>query len=251
MNAPTLETLMRRLKLPGMRARYRELASQAEQQNWSYEQYLQQLVETEVEAREHRRLERNLKASKLLPGKTLEALEVKRFEARIRRQLPRLCDGDFAQKGDNILVFGLPGRGKTHLVNAIGHELIRKGITLLFIPTFKLVQLLLSAKQDLRLSRALKRLDRFDVVILDDIGYVQQDRAEMEVLFTFFAERYERKSIMITSNLVFSQWDQIFKDPMTTAAAIDRLIHHATIIELNGESFRNEAAQKRLEDTKK
>jgi DNA replication protein DnaC len=130
-------------------------------------------------------------------------------------------------------------------VCAIGHELVRRGISVGFSPTYRLVEQLLAARRDYRLEAELKALDHFDVVILDDLGYVQQSRDEMEVLFTFLAQRYERKSVMITSNLVFSQWDQIFKDPMTTAAAIDRLVHHATIVELAGESYRNEMAQQR------
>ena len=128
---------------------------------------------------------------------------------------------------------------------AIGHELIQRGYQVLFQPAFRIVQRLLIAKRDFEFERALKRLDRFDVVIIDDIGYVQQDREEMEVLFTFLAERYERRSVMITSNLVFSEWDKIFKDPMITAAAIDRVVHHSTILELSGDSYRAEAAQKR------
>ena len=146
---------------------------------------------------------------------------------------------------ENILAFGLPGRGKTHVCAAIGHELIQRGYRVLFQSAFRLVQRLLIAKRDFELERALKRLDHFDVVIIDDIGYVQQDRNEMEVLFTFLAERYERRSVMITSNLVFSEWDKIFKDPMTTAAAIDRVVHHSTILELSGDSYRAEAARNR------
>ena len=132
----------------------------------------------------------------------------------------------------------MPGRGKTHVASAIGHELIKRSYAVLFQPTYVLVERLLVAKRELALDRELAKLDRFDVVILDDIGYVQQSRDEMEVLFTFFAERYERRSVVITSNLVFSQWDRIFKDPMTTAAAIDRLVHHATILEMTGPSVR-------------
>jgi DNA replication protein DnaC len=139
-----------------------------------------------------------------------------------------------------------PGGGKSHFLAAVGRELIlRHGCTLLFTPTFKLVQQLLVAKKNLRLEAELKRLDRYRVVILDDIGYVQQDREEMEVLFTFLAERYERRSVMISTNLVFSKWDQIFKDPMTTMAAIDRLVHHATILEFNGESVRAQRAKEK------
>ena len=131
------------------------------------------------------------------------------------------------------------------MVAAIGHELVQRGHQVLFVPAFKLVQRLLAAKRDLELETTLRRLDRFDAVILDDLGYVQQSREEMEVLFTFLAERYERRSVLITSNLVFSEWDKIFHDPMTTACAIDRVVHHATILELSGKSFRAEAAKSR------
>ena len=148
-----------------------------------------------------------------------------------------------------MLAFGLPGRGKTHLLCAIAHELVQGGLRVLFIPAFRLVQKLLAAKRDLALEVMLKRLDRFDVVVLDDIGYIQQEREEMEVLFTFIAERYERRSLMVTSNLVLSQWDRIFKDPMTTACAIERLVHHSVILELTGESYRAEVAKARQAET--
>ena len=168
-----------------------------------------------------------------------------RVPAKVKRQVPKLCEGGFVERAENVLAFGLPGRGKTHLLCAIGHELIHRGHRVLFTPTYQLVQKLLVAKKELCLEQALKRLDRFDAVLLDDIGYVQQDREEMEVLFTFLGERYERRSVMITSNLVFSQWDKIFKDTMTTAAAIDRVVHHSTILEMTGKSFRGEEAQNR------
>jgi len=136
-------------------------------------------------------------------------------------------------------VTGPPGRGKTHFLCALGRELVlRHGFKVSFTPTFKLVQQLLTAKKDLRLDGLLKKLDRFDAIILDDLGYVQQSREEMEVLFTFLAERYERRSVFISSNLVFSKWDQIFKDPMTTMAAVDRLVHHAIIVEFDGDTQR-------------
>ena len=189
-----------------------------------------------------RKIERLLKASHLPSGKTLATLDLSRFSAKVRRQLPTLCEGHFLERSENILAFGLPGRGKTHLVSAIGHELVQKGHSVLFVPAYRLVQGLLAAKRDLGLEREMRRLDRFDAVIIDDIGYVQQQQEEMEVLFTFLAERYERRSVLITSNLVFSQWDKIFKDPMTTAAAIDRIVHHCTILELNGSSYRTEKA---------
>jgi len=140
----------------------------------------------------------------------------------------------------------LPGRGKTHFLAALGRELIlRHGMNVLFMPTFKLVQQLLAAKKALRLEAALKKLDRFETIVLDDIGYIQQTQEEMEVLFTFMAERYERRSLMISSNLPFSKWDQIFKDPMPTMAAVDRLVHHAIILEFDNESIRVLDAKKK------
>jgi len=141
-----------------------------------------------------------------------------------------------------VLAFGNPGSGKTHLLCGIAHELVKRGHPILFTSTAMLVQRLLAAKRDLRLGAEIKKLDKFAAVLIDDIGYVQQDREEMEVLFTLLAERYERRSVMITTNLVFSKWDQIFKDPMTTAAAVDRLVHHAVILELNLPSYRAEKA---------
>lgn len=196
-----------------------------------------------------RKIERLRKRSGLPPEKTLANLDKERLPAKVRRQLPALCEGGFAERAENVLAFGLPGRGKSHMLSAVGHELVQRGISVLWRQAYQLVQRLLVAKRDLALEAELRRLDRFDVVVLDDIGYVQQDREEMEVLFTFLAERYERRSVMITSNLVFSQWDKIFKDPMTTAAAIDRLVHHSNILELTGKSFRTDAAKERGRET--
>lgn len=238
-----LEKLLRALKLPTFVAMHREVVTRAEKQGWSFQRFLQELCELELVERNTRRISRNLKASRLPSTKTLTTLERHRFPLRVQRQLPTLCSGEFVARGDNLLAFGLPGRGKTHLMCAIGHALIERGVKVLFCPAYRLVQRLLRARRELTLERELKRLDRFDVVLLDDLGYIQQDRDEMEVLFTFLAERYERKSVMLTSNLVFSQWDRIFKDPMTTAAAIDRVVHHAIILELTGPSYRAEAAR--------
>ncbi len=241
----SLGLLLRSLKLPSFVNAHEELALKADKDGWGCTQYLRHLVEMEIEDRRQRRIERLQRASGLPMGKTLGALDTTKLPTKVRRQLPSLCEGGFINRAENVLAFGLPGRGKTHLVAAIGHELIQRGYSVLFIPAYRLVQRLLVAKRDLLLERELRRLDTFDAVILDDIGYVQQDREEMEVLFTFLAERYERRSVMLTSNLVFSQWDQIFKDPMTTAAAIDRLVHHATILEMSGSSVRAEQARAR------
>ena len=239
MSADTLEMLFREFCLPTMAARCGEMMASAEAQNWGYRKLLVQLCEAEAADRRERRRQRLLRDSKLPAGKTLGNLEEEKLPAKVRRQLPTLLEGGFVERAENLLVFGLPGRGKTHFLCALGRELIlRHGCTVAFTPTFKLVQQLLTAKKDLRLDALLKKLDRFDAIILDDLGYVQQSREEMEVLFTFLAERYERRSVFISSNLVFSQWDQIFKDPMTTMAAVDRLVHHAIIVEFDGETQR-------------
>lgn len=246
MSHDPLQMMLRAFRLPTMAAIYDESLKQAEQHNWGYRKFLLHLCESETQDRQERRVNRLLKQSGLPEGKTLGNLDEKLLAAKVRRQLPTLLEGGFVERAENVLAFGLPGRGKSHYLAAVGRELIlRHQHQTLFIPTFKLVQQLLSAKKELRLEETLKKLDRYAVVILDDIGYVQQNREEMEVLFTFLAERYERRSVMISSNLVFSKWDQIFKDPMTTMAAIDRLVHHSVILEFSGESVRARKAKEK------
>lgn len=240
----SIDLLLRTLRMPTIGMRYRQLAKQAEEENWSFTGYLKALLEAEADERLVRRTERILKRSCLPEGKSLETLDQSILPARVRKLVPTLLEGDFVGRCENVLAFGLPGRGKTHLLAAIGRELIiHKGYSVYFSTTHRLVEQLLIAKRELQVEKQLKKLDRFDVVILDDIGYVQQSREEMEVLFTFLAERYERRSLMISSNLLFSEWDKIFKDPVTTAAAIDRLVHHSTILELNNDSYRIKAAK--------
>jgi DNA replication protein DnaC len=247
MSADPLELLLRSFKLATMARRYAETLASAEEQNWGYRRFLQQLCEAEAADRQERKRERLLKQSGLPAGKTFGTLEEGKLPVKIRRQLPTLLDGGFVERAENLLAFGLPGRGKTHFLAAVGRELIlRHGYAVLFIPTFKLVQQLLAAKAALRLEALLKKLDHYAVIALDDLGYVQQNREEMEVLFTFLAERYERRSVMISSNLVFSKWDQIFKDPMTTMAAVDRLVHHAMILEFDNESVRATQARSKV-----
>ncbi len=238
-----LMILLRSLRMPTMARHAEEVAQLGEREGWTFLRCLHHLVELEVHERRRRRIERNQRQSELPADKTLATLTRSRLPAKVAKMLPTLCEGAFVERGDNLLAFGKPGRGKTHLVCAIGHELIQRGYRVLFVATFALVQRLLAAKRDLRLEEELAILDGFDAVLLDDLGYVQQSREEMEVLFTFLAERYERRTVMITSNLVFSEWDRIFKDPMTTAAAIDRLVHHSVILEMTGLSIRIEQAQ--------
>lgn len=236
---PALDLLLKSLHLSSIRREHGAIAQRAKQESWSYEAYLAALCELETTERSLHRVQRLLKQSRLPEGKSLDTFDQSRLSLKIRRQLSELLEGSFVKRSENVLAFGLPGRGKTHLVCAIARELIIcKGYRVLFSTTFSLVQQLLIAKRDLAIEELLRKLDTFEVIVLDDIGYVQQSREEMEILFTFLSERYERRSLMITSNLVFSQWDKIFKDPMTTAAAIDRLVHHSIILELDGDSFR-------------
>lgn len=234
---------LKQLRLPTIRAYYQRSAQMAQQENLSYEQYLLDLIERECEVRQQNRIERLLRESRLPLEKTLAALDLNRFPDRIVRQLHTLLEGSFLDRNENILAFGNPGSGKTHLVCALGQELIRAGRRVYYTPCSMLIQNLLLAKQNLTLARYLKRLRKYDALIIDDIGYVQHDRDEMEVLFTLLADRYERGSVMITSNLPFSHWERIFHDPLVTAAAIDRLVHHSIILELNIASYRMEQAK--------
>jgi DNA replication protein DnaC len=243
MSFKDLNDALTRLRLPTIRKSFEELARQAEADTWSFEQYLLALVQQECEEREVNRRLRYVRESGLPEGKRLENFERDRLSRRVNQNIEVLRDGHFLKRHENILAFGNPGSGKTHLLSALGHELIAQGHRVFFTSCALFVQQLLRAKAELKLAKYFKRLRQFDVVILDDLGYVQQSREEMEVLFTFFAERYERGSIMVSSNLPFSQWEQIFKNPMVTAAAIDRLIHHSVILELNLPSFRMEQAK--------
>ena len=236
---------LKELHLPTVRACYEEEADRARKETLAYEYYIAEVMEREREVRRHNRIQRYLRESKLPLEKNLEAFEMSRLSSMLASQVNALLEGSFVDRSENILAFGNPGSGKTHLLCAIGQELILKGRRVLFTPCSLLVQQLLIAKRDLNLPRLLKRLSKFDAMIIDDIGYVQQNREEMEVLFILLADRYERGSVMITSNLPFSKWEQIFKDPMVTAAAIDRLVHHSVILELNIESYRMEAAKKK------
>jgi DNA replication protein DnaC len=249
-NAPSVDVLRQHCKalcLPTTRQIVGDALQTARREDWSLETFLHFLLEQELVGRRQRRMERRIKESHLPAGKTLSVFDQKRLPLRVRRLLPQLRRGELLDRAENLLFFGLPGTGKTHLAAALGYEWISNDYSVFFTPVYQLVGRLLRAKRDLELERELRRLDRFQVVILDDIGYVQQSREEMEVLFTFLAERYERRSVAITSNLVFSEWGQIFKDPLTTAAAIDRVVHHSVIVEFGSDmtSYRAEQATKR------
>lgn len=236
---------LRQLHLPTFLDQYAAHAALAANEGWTYDRYLLGLCEAELAARETRKIQKILMASRLPREKTLAAFDRTRLKPVVERQFAALLDGDFLDRRENVLAFGNPGSGKTHLLCSLGHALVAQGRTVYFVSCVMLVQRLLSAKTALALEREFKRLDKFEALIIDDLGYVQQNREEMEVLFSLLAHRYEHRSLLLTSNLVFSQWEKIFKDPMTTAAAVDRLVHHSVILELNLPSFRAEAAKQK------
>ena len=238
-----LEQYLRELHLPTMRTSYEELSRQAEQETHGYQRFLLELCERECQERRSKRIDRLVRQSSLPLEKSLESFDWKRLPTKVARQVQSLRDGTFVDRKENLLAFGKVGSGKTHLLCGLALEQARAGRRVWFTTSGLLVQELLLAKRDLKLKGVLKRLATYEVLVIDDLGYVQQSREEMEVLFTLLAERYERGSIWLTSNLPFSKWENIFKDPMTTAAAIDRLVHHSVILELNLPSYRLEQAQ--------
>ena len=209
---------------------------------------LLEVLEQKAEDRRQRRIIRLRRESRLPAGKTWETFEHDRMPLAMRQRMDQLAQGSFVDRGVNVLAFGLPGTGKTHALCALGHRLVEAGHSVLFVPAYRLVQELLAAKRDLDLPRRLRRLDNFDFLLLDDLGYLPQGAEESEVLFTLIAERYERRSLGITSNLVFSEWERIFANPMATAAAIDRVVHHSVILEFDVPSYRTGEAQQRSKD---
>jgi DNA replication protein DnaC len=243
---PALTGHLKELRLPTVRQCYEETARRAERETLSYEQYLLEVITRECEQRRKTRVQRLLRESELPLEKSLPNFDVKRLPTKAQRQMRTLLEGDFLNRKENVLVFGRPGSGKSHLLTALAQELIvMRERRMHFTKCSLLMQDLLAAKRDLRLSREIKRLGRFEGLIIDDLGYLQQSRDDMDVVFTLLAERYERGSVLMTSNLAFSKWEGIFKDAVMTAAAIDRLVHHSVIIELNIPSYREEEAKKR------
>jgi len=234
----------RELRLPMFREHFESLAERAVQEPLGHTEYLSELTELECQARRESRITRLMQQSRLPSSKTWDNFKWTRLPIQVARQMESLRDGSFLDRRENLLLFGKPGSGKSHCLCALGEQLVHQGRSILFTTCSLLVQELLIAKRDLRLAKVVKKLSRFAGLIIDDLGYVQQSREEMEVLFTLLAERYERGSVMLTSNLPFSKWEQIFKDAMTTATAIDRLVHHSVILELNVRSYRLENAKK-------
>jgi DNA replication protein DnaC len=240
----TLFQDLRTLNLSCMARLYPEVAMAAAQQGLSHEAFLAELVRVECEHRSQQRRERRLVQSKLPREKTFATLQLDRYAPALQLAIERLRTGAFVRQAVNVIAVGRPGSGKSHVIAALGADLIALDYPVLWTTTATLVQRLLAAKRDLRLPQELAKLAGFAALILDDIGYVQHSREEMEVLFTLLADRYEKRSVLITTNLVFSDWNQIFKDPMTTMAAVDRVVHHSVILDfLQVQSYRVQAAQ--------
>ena len=245
-----LDKGLKELRLPIIREIYGSLAKKAQSDSTPYEEYLFWLIEQEQESRRVNRIKRRLEESKISLSKDLSTFQIKRHSTKFGIQVKCLCKGDFIIQKENLLVFGSPGSGKTHLLCAIGQEVIRsQDMRILFITNSRLMQDLLIAKKNLQLTKALKKLTFYQGIILDDIGYVEQSKEEVEVLFTLISECYEKTSLMITSNLPFSKWDIIFKNQMMATAAVDRLIHHSVILEMNVTSYRMEASKEKLKMT--
>jgi DNA replication protein DnaC len=243
-----LEENLRELHLRAMLGCFEATARRAEKETFSYEQYLLELSQRECEQRHGNRIRRMLQDSELPMEKSLPNFDVKRLPAKVSRQMKVLLEGGFLDRKENLLAFGNPGAGKSHLLCAIAQELIStQARKIKYTTCALLVQDLLIAKKELQLRQEIKKLTKYQGLVIDQMGYVQQSREEMEVLFTLLAERYERGSVLLTSNLPFSKWEEIFRDPMTTAAAIDRLVHHCIILELNIPSYRMEQAKKNRE----
>ena len=238
-----LTLMLNELRLPTIKQLWPTFAERSDKEGWPAARFLSAITEHEIAERGRRRMERHLAEAKLLPGKTLDTFDFDAVPMISKAQVMAICAGDsWLENGANLILFGPPGGGKSHLSSGIGLALIEKGWRVLFVRTSDLVQKLQVARRELALENAIHRLDRFDLLILDDLAYVAKDQAETSVLFELISARYERRSLMITANQPFGEWNRVFPDPAMTLAAVDRLVHHATIFEMNVESYRRRAA---------
>jgi DNA replication protein DnaC len=242
-DAARIELMLGELRLPGIKLAWTALAATADKEGWPAARFLAALGEQEMAERNRRRFERHLDEARLPAGKTLDAFDFAAVPTISKAQVQALAAGDaWIEKGTNLLCFGPPGAGKSHLAAALGLALVEKGWRVLFARTTDLVQKLQIARRDLSLEAAIAKLDKYHLLILDDLAYVTKDQAETSVLFELIGARYERRSLLVTANQPFAEWGRIFPDPAMTLAAIDRLVHHATILEMNVESYRRKQA---------
>jgi DNA replication protein DnaC len=244
-----LPAMLTALRLPSFHRHWPSLAERADKEGWPAARFLAALAEIELAERETRRIRRHLLEARLPGGKTLATFDFKALPSIPRARIEALAAGDWLEAGANLIAIGNPGAGKTHLLCAIAHALVEAGRRVLYTRTTDLVQKLQAARRDLALEQALVKLDRFDLIVLDDIAYAQKDHSETSVIFELIARRYENRSLAIAANVPFSAWDRLFPDKAMAVAAIDRLVHHATILEMNVDSYRRRAAAERRTST--
>jgi DNA replication protein DnaC len=241
-----VELLLSELRLPAVKLVWAEIAAQADKEGWPAARFLAALAEHEMAERARRRIERHLAEARLPPGKTLDSFDFDAVPVVSKAQVMALAAGDsWLEKGANLIMFGPPGGGKSHLAAALGFALVENGWRVLFTRTTDLVQRLQIARRELSLESTIAKLDKFHLLILDDLACVTKDQAETSVLFELIGARYERRSLLVTANQAFGEWGKIFPDQAMTLAVVDRLVHHATIFEMNVESYRRRTALNR------